>query len=376
MRTKRIIYIGNYDNGDYGHELLTQPSACSKIKYILSALIEAGYEVDYHSTAIAEKGGFYKSKTKCYSHYRIHYMSSFGRSNLVYKLLSTVLVNVQLLLLLLKIPYDIPVLVYHAKGVSKLVSFVCAFNKKIKLYIELEEIYAVVRREKQKEFDRELNTINKAEGYIVVNDVIAELCKLKGKSISCYGIYSYSNKLTRCINKDRINIVYAGGLDSDANNAIDVMNYLPNNYHLYILGYGSQNQIEEIKRRIKCLNKEKETIVVEYLGSMNGSEYSAFLDKCDIGLSTRFVTPEESLYAFPSKIFVYLSHNLLTVSSPHKAMETSTVAGMIYFSKDNNASSVANTILKACNSHKEINYSLEIEKLHSDFVCKLKDFFE
>ena len=376
MQTKRIVYIGNYDNGDYGHELLTQPSSCSKMNYILNALVEAGYEVDFYSTAIAEDGGFYKNETKYYSHYRINYMISFGRGNFFYKVLSTVLINVQLFLLLLKTPNDTPVLVYHTIGVSRLVNYICSFKKEIKLFVELEEIYAVVRRKKKGEYERELNTINKAMGYIVVNDVIAEICKLKGKTISCYGIYSYSNKIKRFLNKDRINIVYAGGLDSDANNAIDVMNYLPDNYHLYILGYGTQIQIKEINDRIRNINKERADNLVEYLGCMNGPEYSKFLDKCDIGLSTRFVTPEESMYAFPSKIFVYLSHNLLTVSSPHKAMEASSVAGLIYFSKDNKASSIADTILKACYMNKDINYSQEIERLHSDFVCNLKCFFE
>src|SRR5690606_35053088 len=102
------------------------------------------------------------------------------------------------------------------------------------------------------------------------------------------------------------------------------MNYLPNKYRLHILGFGNNSDIEELKKLINYVNKEKGYECCRYYGSLDGEKYSEFLLDCDIGLNPQ-KEGEYMDFAFPSKILSYLAHGLEVVSTRIKSVEQSKV---------------------------------------------------
>lgn len=371
MVKKKIIYIGNFDNNDTRCQLLTQPSGNTKIKYIIDALTEAGFIVSFYSTAVSSKNETLKKECYKYDGYEINYMLSVGHSSVFRRILSQLLVYSQLLFLLLFLNREQLVLVYHTPQLSKFISFIRK-AKHFHLLYEIEENYAIVRHLPLKEINKEKELFKYGEGFIFVNDLIGNLYHLSSfPNVTCYGIYKFPLKKERNIDPSAISIVYAGGIDSDADLAVEVVRLLPSNYTLFVLGYGIQERIDSFLKKVlddEVLNKR-----VKYLGCLSGDEYSKFLDKCDIGLSTRYVNKMDSQYAFPSKIMVYLSHNLLTISTPHEAILHSSVTDCVCFSDDFTAESIAKCIEENVEMKRNIENTERLKSMHDQFVLKLKD---
>ena len=76
------------------------------------------------------------------------------------------------------------------------------------------------------------------------------------------------------------------------------------NYHLHVLGFGTQEQVNEIKSLIIETDAESKASV-SYEEILSDEEYSNFIHKCHIGLSTQN-SGSYSNALFPSKIFSYI----------------------------------------------------------------------
>lgn len=372
----RIIYIGNYDHFDTGHKLLTQPSGCSKMNYILNALVEAGFIVDLYSTAVCDSSSWQKRQTYRYNNFTINYLFSIGHQGLFRKVISFLLIIFQLIFILSFVKNDISILVYHSPRLTKYLLRFRFLYKRNPLYLEIEELYSVVRKEKKKAFDNEIKRLQSAQGYILVNDTIKQLCDLNAQSTVCYGVYTVLSILPHHIQDDSVNIVYAGGLDEDAILAIHTISLLPSKYTLHILGWGkTKDDIERVKNEIERINKQSGKIRVTYEGCLHGKDYEKFLDTNIIGLSSREVEKLDSQYAFPSKILTYLAHNLIVVSTPHIAIQRSKIADLVYFSSDFKPESIADAIEKSMTKMRIVDNKERIIQLHKQFVSDLKQLF-
>ena len=375
MNRQYIYYIGSYDHHDVEQELLTQPSANTKIKYFLNVLHEAGIEVKFFSTAICRGKQILYKRCNKYDGLEINYLFSIGQEGVLNKLLSFILIYAQIILVLFFNKERVPVLIYHSPRLTFFIQKFKFLYRKTPLYFEIEEIYAVVRHLSQKRLDKEIVSLRDANGYIVVNDTIKDACGLKGKSVVCYGIYEKNIHKPHIISKDSIKIVYAGGLDSDAELALDAVKLLQHNFSLHILGYGNEKQVKTIKQKVLQANLEAGVDKFFYDGCLAGVEYDQFLDTCNIGVSTRIVTPNDSIYAFPSKILVYLSHNLITISMPHQAIQRSSISNMVNICDESTAKSVAEAIVKVTKNVEAVDNTKQLNDLHRNFVCNMRTFF-
>ncbi len=371
MESGKIYYIGYYDTEINGMKLLTQPSCVTKMNYIKDAIIEAGFDITIISVSENNMPNISYRHEECHDNYKVKYFFSIGRGSLFRNVISRLLSYVQLVsFLLFNINQDDRVLVYHNLPLSYIVLFICRI-KKFRLYYEIEEIFSELRSYNKSKVQKELSLLNKAEGYIVVNDYIASLCNID-KKIICYGVYKSRPDIgIKKIDKSKvINILYAGILSDDALLSVDVAKFLPSNYIVNILGYGNNLEKEKLLNKIESMQKMG-FVNVKYHGCFYGKEYQDFIDNCQIGLCCRNISDNESKYAFPSKLLVYLSNNLLTVSTPIKSVRDSKINKYFYLSKDCQPQTIASEIVNAVEENEIINNRCLFEKLNKEFVSAI-----
>lgn len=361
------------DHGDSGCDLVTRVSIRSKSTYILNSLVEAGYFVDVHSTAIAKGNGRIKKQKIQYDNYNINYMLSFGRDNLLTKYISLLFIYLQILYLWFSSPREDDFLLYHSVQLTKLFHFLQRFSKRHRLFIEVEEVYSVVYQLNQDAISNELRSLRGFDGYIVVNENLQQLCGLDGKCVVCHGKYSPLQTDDHRIDMENIKVLYAGELNEDMWLAVEVAKLLPLNYHLIILGYGNETAINKL--RGVCEAGKNSHATIEYGGCLAGEEYDRFTRGCDVGLCTRVVDGESSLYAFPSKILAYLSSNIITVSTPLQSILSSKLSSVVQTSSDFTAASIAKTLQNSIEKQSVVNYSMQLQSYHYQFVNELKSLF-
>lgn len=376
---KTIHYICFYNKKEYSRRLNVQPPSVSKVDYILDSLKRAGYKVLLFSVAEGEKNSpffFYKSfekKVDCSQNNR--FISTFCRKNILLIILSRIWMFIQLLkYIFFQVKKDEPILVYHSL-VLRFPLNICRFFLKRKFYFEVEEIYNAAYQNKSLLIEREIKYLQKASGYILVNDLMADLCNFKSKYLVCYGCYNRNDTRKISFNDKKIHVVYAGSINySDAFIAIDACRFLSNRYYMHILGYGTSEMIKKMTNSIEKINKEKGFEIVSYGGCLFGKEYDEFISKCDIGLCTRALQNSYSNYTFPSKVLVYMSYGVLPLSSNINCINKSKISDKLVYSKDITPSAFADAILSIPEESLTYDNSF-LDELDNSFVLSLKDFF-
>ena len=374
----KIFYIGCYDNFNNNRNLNTQPSGITKMNYIKQALKNAGFYVSVFSVAECKSNKLVFNKKEKYQIDKfedIDYIFSIGRKNIILKLISRFLLIIQLLhYLLWKRTKDDIILIYHSLAIApviKLIQIVCTRQ----IYFEVEEIYQAVYKASNSKIENEINYLKKGKGFIFVNDIIKDKCSFEGKSAICYGNYLMQQNRTLQNNEDeKIHIVYAGVIEGEGTDvylAMDVAKYLSSQYHVHILGYGLETNINKM---IYYLGNLKTECTISYDGCLSGNEYLNFLSKCHIGLCTRVLEDEYSDYAFPSKLLVYLSNNLHTICTPVSAIVKSKISSHLLFPIDKTPESIAKLIL-SIDINKEVENKGLLQELHNDFIIQLQSLF-
>ena len=184
----------------------------------------------------------------------------------------------------------------------------------------------------------------------------------------CYGNYDISpNYRDR---KELKKLIYAGVLGkegSDVDLAIDVMQYLPDNYDLKIAGYGRHDEVIYINNKIS----DKRNI--EFVGFLSGEEYEDFLSKGDVGLCTRVLPNELSDYTFPSKVLVYLSHGLVPLCPSIDCLKKSSVSKTIIFYEESAPESIAKALMQEVKDSSTVRI---IKTLDNNFIYSLSAIIE
>lgn len=379
---KTIHYISYYNCKESGRLLETQPSSVSKVDYIADSLVKAGFNV--HIVSLSE--GNLHSKFKLNhigsilveQNKRVFFFFTFSRNNILLKALSRLLIYFQLLFYLLsKVKNGDRILVYHSLSNMWFFRLYNHFTSK-PICLEIEEVYNAVYQNVDK-IDKEIEyfNANKFSGFILVNDIIAEKCGIKKKSIVCYGKYNVEDTYRDSkIQNETINIVYAGLISSQGSDvylAVDIARHLPGNYRIFILGYGSDFSIADLIRYIDQSNVRNEC-KVSYEGCLQGDDYLRFLRTCQIGLCTRILKDELSNYTFPSKVMAYLSYGLIPVCTPISCVQQSKISDLVLFSEDISSESIASIILRIDFSLASL-YRDRLNMLDLEFVKSLRELF-
>ena len=143
----------------------------------------------------------------------------------------------------------------------------------------------------------------------------------------------------------KIHLLYAGTLDPRKGGAAAVGSALglPGNYHVHILGFGSEKDKKDLLDQIGNVS-EKTEAAVTFDGLFSGEDYIRFVQSCDVGFSTQ--TPDAAFNdtSFPSKVLSYLANGLRVVSVRIKALERSAISDLLYYYDGNTPEAIAEAV--------------------------------
>jgi hypothetical protein len=381
MTRKIIHYIAYYADEQNLRNLYSAPSACMKINYIKGVLKEIGYHVVLYSTSWTNnKSGYYKKKiVKIDEKETQIYISTFGAKTKFGRLLRRLWSKVQLIFyLLLKVKNNDTVLVYHSISYYFPLLLLKKF-KKVNLILEVEELYSSVFGYTGSLRNRELKIVKIADSYIFSNDLFRKSLNLENKpSITCYGSYSIPKRFKNKLKDGFIHVVYAGIIDSikqGAFMAVKSANYLPNNYKIHILGFGNERDIKALMQTIESINNKFKYEKVQYHGIKLNQELSDCLHQYHIGLSTLTMEGEYLKYTFPSKILVYLSHGLVTISGNIESVRQSSISNELVYYNENTPESIAKAIM-SIDVNVQKDYTEIVKRLDEDFKNKIQKLID
>lgn len=373
-----IKYIGLYDFLDMSNGRTSSLALIKKMDYISEAINKAGYDVLIVSPSWSnsnEKICYKKSETfQVHSDKKVTFCPTYSSSKKISIYIRIVLALLWLFYWLVKnTKRDEKIIVYHAQWLS-LPLRLAKRIKKLHLILEVEELYYDVWENKNILNQWERKLIDSADSYIAVSDVLAKLLGPKVRAV-IYGDYTvhYSTNHDKHVEKNKINVVYAGTIDDlrgAAFNAVRCAELLPENFIVHIVGTGEECLVLKLKKMIDLINKKKSRNACLFHGVIIGKEYDDFLCNCQIGINSQ----KEGDYmntAFPSKVISYLSHNLAVISTKIKSIEESKLRSLILFTKDDKPESFAEAIMSFDLQFK-INYQEIIEELDKNFVESMK----
>ncbi len=371
---KKIKYICYYADPQKHPNRNFVLAATNKITYICNAVNNCGCEVELISASgskIFEKGEIFKVS----EHTSLRLFKSFGTGYKVKRVISRYIFMLRYFCyLLMNIKKNDTVIVYHSLGYMKLISFLRKI-KKFNLVLEIEEIYSdVIGNKKLRK--KELEFFKLADKYIFPTELMDDSINIyKKPSIIIYGTYQVENDRNVSFDDDKIHIVYAGTLDPRKGGATTTTTtaYLTENYHVHILGFGSKQDIDDIKKLIAdTMTKSKATVT--YDGVKSGEEYIEFLQKCHIGLSTQNPDAEFNDTSFPSKILSYMANGLRVVSVDIPAIKRAKISEHIYFYSEQKPEKIAEAIM-GIDFNKNYDSRKLIKELDNEFIEKLGEMF-
>ncbi|VDN46214.1 conserved protein of unknown function [Petrocella atlantisensis] len=381
MAIKQIKYIAFYSNDFIGSQNRQMAiSATNKIDYICSAFRRNNYEVELISPSWTNnQRGYYKGEViNAIEGVFLRIFASFGAKNKIQRICKYIFSLFQLLLyLLFNTKKGEPIVVYHSISLSLPIRIV-KHLKKIKLILEVEEIYQDIQSHSKYMTKSEYKLFESADSFIFSTELLNNSINKANKPyIIINGTYQVEEDRKCKFNDDKIHVVYAGTFDPRKGGALAaaaVAEYLPKNYHIHIIGFGSKDDTSILLKKIDELSKNTEATIT-YDGLFSGEAYIRFLQKCDIGLSTQ--TPEAAYNetSFPSKILSYMANGLRVVSVRIKTIEISTVGQEVYYYDEPNPKAIASTIT-SIDLSESYNSREIIRRLNLNFTENIKKLLE
>lgn len=367
----KIYYLIHFDNKTNRN---VTPSAITKGKYVASALASCSSEVEIVSLAYPTKDSQDEVYYQVSENVICHLFKGKYSNNRIIRYLNHKLYDKKIRKYLKqKVKKDDIVVVYHSLANMKLVKYIKK-NITDKIVYEVEEIYGdVINDEKAK--IKELKAFKNASSYIFSNDYLNSIINTKQLPyVTCYGTYEIPTLYKEAFNDNLIHCLYAGTLDRQKQGAaiaINTARYLPNNYIIHILGFGTSQDLSYTKNLIDEINKQYGVTKVIYEGVKLNEEYLKFIQKCQIGLSTQNMDASFNDTSFPSKILSYMSNGLEVVSANIGVVKNSKISQYIHFYEVQDEKEIANVILNINLNAKSNNVDV-VKELDKEFKEDLK----
>lgn len=370
-------YIGYFDTGNEERRNVAVATK-DKMSYIIKALTENDENVEVVSISEVLSDSAHKGKyVKLDSKSTLKTFYSIGKKNRVIGYIDKVFIRLQFLIYMLRNtkPFE-NVLVYHSTGLIGVIKILSRI-KKIRLILEVEEIYADVNGNKKLR-EKELKFFKSADAYIFPTQLMNNIININHKpSIIIHGTYKAECQREKLFNDGKIHVVYAGTFDPRKGGVVAAAaatEFLPEKYHIHILGSAPNFVINNFKKTLSAINS-KSKATVTYEGLLLGEEYIRFLQSCDIGLSTQNPDAVFNATSFPSKILSYMSNGLRVVSIRIPAIETSAIGKYMYYYNEQSPEAVAEAIISV-NINDDYNGREIISKLDLQFKKDLKLLLE
>lgn len=367
----KIYYLIHFDNKTNRN---VTPSAITKGKYVASALASCSSEVEIVSLAYPTKDSQDEVYYQVSENVICHLFKGKYSNNRIIRYLNHKLYDKKIRKYLKQnVKKDDIIVVYHSLANMKLVKYIKK-NVTDKIVYEVEEIYGdVINDEKTK--IKELKAFKNASSYIFSNDYLNTIINTKQLPyVTCYGTYEIPTMYKETFNDNLIHCLYAGTLDCQKQGAaiaINTARYLPNNYIIHILGFGTSQDLSYTKALIDEINKQQGATKVIYEGVKLNEEYLKFIQKCQIGLSTQNMDASFNDTSFPSKILSYMSNGLEVVSANIEVVKNSKIGQYIHSYEVQDEKEIANVILNINLNAKSNNVDV-VKELDKEFKEDLK----
>lgn len=375
----RIKYICHYETPLSKHKHVITEAGVKKMNYVIDALQRAGFGVDVISVAKSSESRLFTPKESIVvdNNLSVRFFSSFRRGGWFYKSINTIWSYLNFMLFILTLQKGETVLVYHSLGFYNLL-IIAKRLKKIRLIMEVEEVYQDVMPLPRIETMWEYKSIGSADGYIFPTELLDEKINKQHKpSMVIYGTYLIERRIANKFNDSKIHVVYSGTFNpykGGAMAAIESARFLPDNYMIHISGFGDEEMQQKIQNRIIEVNGLGKAQVI-YEGCLEYDDYIRLLQQCHIGLCSQTSKGVYNDTSFPSKILTYLSNDLIVVSSPSSAVLHSEISGLIHFCDDSKEDGLAKSIMEidVINS---ISGNEMLQELDKRCVKKIKTLLE
>lgn len=354
-------------------------AATNKMTYICDAINRAGQTVEIISASGTKNKKSCKGKTVRLSEgTSLKLFSCMGLGALPRRVLARNILKLKLFLYLLcHIQKGETVIVYHAVAYAGMVALLKRL-KSFRLVLEVEEIYAdVTGREQDRK--KEYRVFSAADAYIFPVEQLNQKLNKAGKpyTLICGTYQAEPERNVRFEDlQDKIHCVYAGTFDprKGGQTAIRAAQFLPENYHVHIIGFGSKKDFGETMKLLEQ-TAPKCRCALTYDGCLQGEEYIRFLQSCQIGLCTQSPDANFTGTSFPSKILSYMSNGLQVVAIRIPTVEESPVGQYMSYYDDPAPEAVAKAIMAAGASKTKDSRSV-LEALDREFVQNIKHLLE
>lgn len=364
-------YIANFDIPEnYREKRSINLAAVNVMSYIIDVLNEIEpLEVISPSRTLLKKGFLPSKKIRLTNGVIIRLPYTFGVSSKFGRILSILLIQIWLLwFLLFKCKKSETIVVYHSISLIPIIKFMQKI-KHFNLILEIREIYSDVNLKFNKK--KELDYFNVANKYIFATQLLnKEINKDSKPYVIAPGVYRDETiPQIEKWNDGKIHLVYAGNFrkaKGGAEISVRIAEFLSSDYVIHLLGSGDEASMNEIYKLIDEQNRSNGAKVI-YEGEKRGDEFTYFLQKCDIGLSTQNPNGVFNASSFPSKILTYLANGLEVISADIPAVVYSPIGNYINYYHSYDPESIANAIKSITSTHipKFILRDLDI-KLRTD----------
>lgn len=372
----KMYYLGYYDVVSNAEENRNHVLAASnKMTYIVSALERAGFCVELISASqTLNAQGFAAKAVPLGEKSRLYLFRTLPWGNKLCRVRSVLFSKWQVFWYIWRhVSKGDTLMVYHSLGYAGLVRILKRL-KGFRLVLEVEEIYADVTGS-DKAREKEYKLLRRADAYIFPTELLNEKLNSEHKPhCIIYGTYQVEENRHCFFNDGKIHVVYAGTFDprkGGAAAAATAAVFLPVNYHVHILGFGSKADTEQLKQVIAKISA-KSTATVTYDGCLSGEEYIRFIQSCDIGLSTQNPDAAFNGTSFPSKILSYMANGLRVVSVRIPAIERSAIGDLVTYYDTQTPESIAKAI-QSVDMSAPYDSRAEIRTLDESFLRDITD---
>lgn len=339
----RMIYLGYFaESGHNTENRLSILASANKMAYIAGVfntgrnhceILSASYTLD----EIPHKA----IRTTALNGVEIQFLDTLRYGGRIRRIISRAYSkNLLKKYLLTHLKKDDILIVYHSLSYLKLIQ---AVKQKIKctILMEVEELYSdVAKTHRNVKIESLVPSVADAFFFptVMLNDVVNPYDKPYAIIHGTYQVEEqrmHKNEYRRIHGWDehKIHVVYAGTFDPRKGGALaaaDAAAYLPENYHIHILGFGLEADVRNMQEHIANLAKRC-SCQITYDGLLSGEDYIQLIQSCDIGLSTQNPDAAFNSTSFPSKILSYMANGLRVVSVRIPVVEESAIARYMYF---------------------------------------------
>lgn len=377
----KIYYVGFYSNEiNKTENRISSSAAVNLMNYVAESLsIDKNVEIVSCSWTLNKHGYYRSKKINVFKNVSFNTSPSIGSNLKIIRYISKIISIFWLtFFLIFKVSKGQTVIVYHS--IAYLFPVIIAKKiKGFKLILQVNEIY------------QNVNNIGKINSYLekqimglpnafIFSTVLlnAKINKYNLPFLICGGVYKMNRKLIEKFDDNKIHLVYAGLIDKvklgGAFISAELAKYMPENYIIHIVGFGTEEDITDLLKLIYENNKRNCAKIV-FEGELFGDDFFKFLQKCHIGLALQMPNRIFNETSFPSKIFSYLTNYLPVVSLQNNSICSSPIADVLYLYKKNDYSEISNTI-KTINCFSSLDNCNKIYELDKKFKFEINNLIK